>query len=239
MLDVINEAIARNPPPAAEAPLLERYRAVGICGAACRWQDLSPSLQVRWRESVPPLLARLKSALDASRRDTTRVKGWNPYRLPRSFANNFAMRAGSAANSGGIFGLEAAEATYFMGVADAAGETLGQGRRYRLRLPSGGLPADAFWSVTLYEFLAEGQYMLPNPIDRYSIGDRTPGLVRNADGSLDIWIQPEPPVDPAQRANWLPSPPENKFYMNARIYQPPAEVLDPKWAMPAVERLQP
>jgi len=239
MVDVINEAIARNPPPGQEAMLLERYRAVGICGAACRWSDLSPALQARWRALVPPLRARLKSALDAGRRDVERVNGWRPFRLPRNFGGNYPLRAGSAANSGGIFGLEAAEATYFMALTDAADEALSQGRRYRLHLPGGGLPADAFWSLSLYEFQAGGQYMLANPAGRYTIGDRTPGLVRNADGSLDIWIQPEAPGDPAQYANWLPSPAQNTFYMNARIYQPRPEVLDPKWVMPPVERRNP
>ena len=35
-------------------------------------------------------------------------------------------------------------------------------------------PVDAFWSLTMYNvprFL-----LVANPIDRYSIGDRTPGL---------------------------------------------------------------
>jgi hypothetical protein len=32
-------------------------------------------------------------------------------------------------------------------------------------------------------------YLVANPIGRYSIGDRTPGLRRDADGSLTIVIQ--------------------------------------------------
>lgn len=239
MFDVINEAIARNPPAGVDAAALEAHRAVGICGAACRWADMSPAVQARWRSLVPTMIARLKTALDASRRDRPRVNGWLPFRLPRSFGTNYAMRAGSAANSGGIFGLEGTEATYFMALTDAQDETLGQGRRYRLHLPAGGLPADAFWSVTLYEFQAGGQYMTPNAINRYAISDRTQGLVRNADGSLDIWIQPHAPVDPRERANWLPSPADNKFYLNARIYQPRAEVLDPNWQMPPLQRQLP
>ncbi|MBK6675780.1 MAG: DUF1254 domain-containing protein [Rhodocyclaceae bacterium] len=237
MLDVINEALARNPPPAREAPLLDRYRAVGLC-AGCRWQDLSRDLQDAWRRIAPAVRTRLKSALEASRRDRPRVNGWLPFRLPHSFGDNYALRAGSAANSGGIFGLEAAEATYFMGLTDAADEPLGDGRGYRLHLPAGGLPADAFWSVSLYEFEpgAPGQYMLPNAIDRYLIADRTPGLIRNADGSLDIWLQPQMPTLAEQRANWLPTPATNRFYLNARIYQPRPEVLDPTWAMPAIQR---
>jgi hypothetical protein len=39
----------------------------------------------------------------------------------------------------------------------------GRGRRYRLQLPAGSLPADAFWSVTLYELHPEGHYLLPQP----------------------------------------------------------------------------
>ncbi|HOM14889.1 MAG TPA: DUF1254 domain-containing protein [Rubrivivax sp.] len=239
VLDIINEAIARDPPPASEAPLLERYREVGVCGKGCRFADLSPELQQRWRALVPAMVARFKTSLDANLTHVKKVDGWLPFRLPRDFGSNYAMRAGSAANSGGIFGVEAAEATYFMAVADNHDEPLGQGRRYRLHLPSGGLPADAFWSLTLYEFVEGGQYMVANPIGRYSVGDRTPGLVRNPDGSLDIWIQPDAPVDAAQRANWLPSPKVHNFYMNARIYQPRPEVLDPNWKMPAVQRLQP
>lgn len=239
VIDIINEAIARNPPPASEAPLLERYREVGICGKDCRFADLPAEIQQRWRALVPAMVARFKTTLDANLTHLKKVDGWLPFRLPRDFGSNYAMRAGSAANSGGIFGVEAAEATYFMAVADNHDEPLGQGRRYRLQLPAGGLPADAFWSLTLYEFVEGGQYMVANPIGRYSIGDRTPGLVRNADGSLDIWIQPDAPGDAAQRANWLPSPKANRFYMNARIYQPRPEVLDPNWKMPAVQRLQP
>lgn len=237
MIDIINEALTRNPPPAHEAPLLQRHQAVGICGAACRFEQLSPALQERWRQLVPPMVARLKSVLDVTRADVAKVNGWIPFRLPRNFADDYRKRAGSAANSGGIFGLEAAEATYFFAVADEQAQALGQGRRYRLHLPQGRLPADAFWSITLYEFQAQGQYLLDTPTQRHAIGDRTPGLVRNADGSLDVWIQPDPPADPQQRANWLPSPRQNTFYMNARLYQPQAEVLSPDWAMPPVQRL--
>ena len=58
----------------------------------------------------------------------------------------------------------------------------------------------AFWSISMYDI--EGN-MVTNEIDRYSIGDRTAGLVRHADASLTIAIQPERPTD--ETVNWLPT----------------------------------
>lgn len=230
---VVNEALARNPPPVQEAAMIDRFRKVGICGKDCSWSQLPPELQSRWRALMPAIITKLKSALNADRRDVDRTNGWRAFRLPFNFGNNYRMRAGSAANSGGVFGVEAAEATYFSASVDASGAPLAEGKRYKLHLPHGGLPADAFWSVSLYEFQADGQYLLANPIQRYAIGAHTKGLQRNSDGSLDIFIQPTEPGS-GMRANWLPSPASNRFYLMARIYQPRPEVLDPAWVLPPV-----
>jgi hypothetical protein len=237
-VDVANEALARNPPPAREAALLARYREVGICGAGCGWDRLAPLVQARWQALAPEIEKELKSALDAERRGANRRNGWLAFRLPSSFGSNYRMRAGSAAMSGGILGVEAAEAVYFFASVDGDAQPLGGGARYRLHLPQGGLPADAFWSITMYEFVPGGQYLVDNAIHRYSIGDRTKGLRRNADGSLDIWIQPSDP-GPAQRSNWLPSPSANRFVLNARLYQPWPVALDPSWIPQPIEKLGP
>jgi hypothetical protein len=237
-VDVVNEALQRDPPPPAETPLLERFRKVGVCGADCSWEKLTPDVQARWRVLMPGFVAQLKSALNADKRTIPRRNGWMSFRLPHSFGDDYRIRASSAAMSGGVLGVEAAEATYFAANVDAAGKPLGKGQHYRLHLPQGGLPANGFWSISLYEFVPGGQYLVRNPIQRYSIGDRTRGLQRNSDGSLDIWIQPTDP-GPDNRANWLPSPPENNFYLMARVYQPKPEVLDPSWILEPVEDVAP
>ena len=41
----------------------------------------------------------------------------------------------------------------------------------------------AFWSLTMY---GDDLYLVDNPIGRYAIGDRTPGLRRGRDGSLTL-----------------------------------------------------
>ncbi|MFY8140670.1 MAG: DUF1214 domain-containing protein, partial [Caulobacter sp.] len=59
---------------------------------------------------------------------------------------------------------------------------------WRLTLPA-NLPLDAFWSLSMYEVMPDGQqFFTDNPLNRCTIGDRTRGPKRNADGSLDVWI---------------------------------------------------
>ena len=95
-------------------------------------------------------------------------------------------------------------------------------------------PVDAFWSITMYDL--PDFYLVANAIDRYSIGDRTPGLQRAADGSLTIVIQADEPDDPEARANWLPAPP-GRFRPLLRAYQPGAAILDGSYVIPAIERV--
>ena len=45
-------------------------------------------------------------------------------------------------------------------------------------------------------YSAENQLFVPNKIDRYSFGDRTPGTVYGEDGSIEIFLQAEEPTDP-------------------------------------------
>src|SRR5690606_17636265 len=95
-----------------------------------------------------------------------------------------------------------------------------------LRFPPGGEPpVAAFWSLTLY---GPDLFFVPNALDRFSIGDRTPGLVRDPDGGLTIAIGNEPPLDGCGRAatsNWLPAPPGPAF-VALRCYEGAASVVD-------------
>lgn len=86
-----------------------------------------------------------------------------------------------------------------------------------------------FWSATLYG-LPE-RLLVDNPIDRYSIGDRTPGLVHDEDGGLTLYVQHTRPNGPQQAANWLPAP-DGPFSVIIRMYGPEASVLDGTWQLP-------
>lgn len=94
-------------------------------------------------------------------------------------------------------------------------------------------PVGAFWSVTMYDTL--DFHLVDNPINRYSIGDRTPGLTRGTDGSLTIVMQDERPDDPDKRANWLPTP-RGPFRPILRMYEPARAVFDGGYQVPLIRR---
>ena len=72
-----------------------------------------------------------------------------------------------------------------------------------------------------------GRSLVANPINRYSIGDRTRGLKYGADGSLDLYVQHvSPGKDKA--SNWLPAP-TGAYTLIMRIYGPEAPVFDGTW----------
>jgi hypothetical protein len=74
--------------------------------------------------------------------------------------------------------------------------------------------------------------LVDNPIDRYAINSASPDVVRNADGSLDLYLQHEAPA--GHESNWLPAP-EGGFYAILRVYRPQPSALDGSWTPPALE----
>lgn len=132
----------------------------------------------------------------------------------------------------GLWGNHAYEAVYEQVFVDDNGEQLTGSRQYELtftQLP----PVDGFWSLTMYSM--PEYYLVENPIERYSIGDRTEGIVYNDDGSLTLRIQRERP-DGDDAANWLPTP-EGDFRPMLRLYEPTAAILEGTYQLPAVRRV--
>lgn len=153
------------------------------------------------------------------------------------YGQNYTLRAGVALS--GLGSLPNAEAMYIYPVGDSGRDFTGPGP-HRLHFPTGCLPpVEAFWSITMYEATADGQYFFTsNAMDRYAIGDRTPGLEANADGSLDIWIAREDP-GPERRSNWLPAPASGPFSMTFRAYVPRPDLLDRRYTLPAITPAEP
>ena len=76
--------------------------------------------------------------------------------------------------------------------------------------------------------------LVENPINRYSIGDRTPNVKYDADGGLTIYIGPKS-TRGEKESNWLPSPTSGLFTLTFRTYGPQKDILEQKWFPPGLE----
>lgn len=143
----------------------------------------------------------------------------------------YVLRA--AAALGGLWGNHGYEAAYAASYVDQDGEQLTGEHQYTLRLAPTP-PAGAFWSLTMYSM--PKYFLVPNEIERYSLGDRTPGIQYDDDGGLTITMSAVPPSDPTARANWLPTPP-GPFRPLLRMYEPSSDIIDGTYAIPAIQRV--
>jgi hypothetical protein len=170
-------------------------------------------------------------------------KGVNGWRISSAFGDrafyhgDWLLRA--AAARAGIYANDAAEAMYPMTKSLANGEVLdGSKHNYTLTFKAGQYPpVNAFWSITMYD--GKTQLLIKNPINRYLINSpMLPGLKKNKDGSLTIYIQKKSPGKDKQ-ANWLPAP-DGPIYLVMRLYWPkttPPSILPPgegTWQPPAI-----
>ena len=221
------QAMVDNPPAPADAPMVMKLQRIGIApGRPPQWSPLE-----RWGVSLGRWIADGKVAQELQKpRDA--VRGWStPPAILGRYGTHYNIRAVVA-----MVGLGAnlpADATYPFTRVDALGDALDGSRRYRLHFPVGELPpVQAFWSVTAY---GADDYLLDTPLKRHALGDRDP-LVFNPDGSLDLWIQADPPPA-AKQPNWLPVRAGAPFILNARLYWPKPEALNGRWNMPAIEHI--
>lgn len=198
---------------------------------------LDPETGFDWEALSPAAQAGLtRAAEDANRIIAERmprvvpiVNNWQVVRLDRRMSGEPMVAAAGAML--GLLWNPAEISTYDVAFVDGDGAPLDGRKRYVLRFETPP-PVNAFWSLTMYS--AANQLFVPNAIDRYSIGDRTPGIVYGADGSIEIFLQAEEPTDPTERANWLPAP-EGPFYLLTRHYSPKAAILTGDWLPSPVE----
>jgi hypothetical protein len=234
-LAVVNELLGRNSPPADERVPLDAWAGVGLqAGVVDAWERLGEQQRAAWTSRIGPLHAKLRQASASGRRE---MQGWFASAADMgNFGRNFALRASVAL--GGLGALPQQEAMYFVRFHDDDKQPLDGRHRYALRVPPEGIPSDSFWSFSMYEPTAEGQrFFVENAIRRYSIGNRTRGIVLNDDGSLDIALQHQMPESDRLRANWLPAP-RGGFQIALRTYMPRLALREGRAAMPTIVRQQ-
>nr|WP_246779626.1 DUF1254 domain-containing protein [Rhizobium sp. BK313] len=160
------------------------------------------------------------------------ANGWSMQTNTVGVYGNFYLKRAIVAQLG--LGANLPEdAIYPLNLADDTGKPLDGANKYTLHFEKGEAPpANAFWSVTLYD--AEG-FQVANPLNRFNLSSWMP-LKSNADGSLDLYFQNESPAADKE-ANWLPAP-RGAFNLLMRLYAPRSEALIGKWNPPPVTRVE-
>lgn len=222
--------MARNPPAAADAPMLEEMARIGIHPGRVDESLLSSLSDEELDAAKAEALKEMKSAMFSIGR---KVNGWNiSLQNMGSYGTHYLTRVTVA-----LFGLGAnlpEDAVYPSNPGvDADGQPLESASSYQIHFaPDQIPPVHAFWSLTMYD---EKGFLVENPISRYALGDRDP-LTFNQDGSLDLWIQRGSP-GPAKESNWLPCPVSGGFAPTLRLYWPKDAVLSGAWQPPGIQRL--
>jgi hypothetical protein len=225
------ELLKVNPPHITDQPIVAQLRKIGIePGKSFDIAKVDPAIRnalagapeeaqklMAWKL---PTLARV-------------VNGWSMNTDTMGVYGNYYLKRAIVAQAG--LGANLPEdAIYPINLADEAGKPLDGASKYTLHFDKGNMPpANAFWSVTLYD--AEG-FQVANSLNRFAVSSWMP-FKYNFDGSLDLYFQNENPGKDKE-ANWLPAP-KGPFNLTMRVYAPRSEALTGRWNPPPVARMQP
>jgi hypothetical protein len=223
------ELMKANPPHITDQPIVARMKRIGI--------EVGKSFDV---SKVSPTV---KSALDAAPADGLRLmkeklptlalaeNGWQMNTTTMGVYGTYYLKRAIVA----MVGLGAnlpEDAVYPLAISDSEGKALDGAGKYVLHFDKDQLPpANAFWSVTMYD---KDGFQVANPLNRFALGDRD-ALKYNADGSLDLYIQRDNPGADKEQ-NWLPAA-SGPLGITMRLYAPKPQVLEGRWVPPAIRRL--
>ena len=118
---------------------------------------------------------------------------------------------------------------YLESSKDSSGEWLDGSKSYKLTVPKDA-PVAQFWSFTVYDNETRCFVDTGVPPDRSSRDN----IVRNADGSVDLFFGPIPPAGKPE-SNWIKTLPGKGWFTYFRLYGPTQPYFDRSWVLPDIE----
>jgi hypothetical protein len=121
---------------------------------------------------------------------------------------------------------------YPVAIRDADGDLLSGSQNYKLHMPA-GIPAKAYWAVTLYNVtdgtMPETKQLIPsrNSFDKVDTGK---------DGSIDLYFGPKKP-DGVNDKNWIQTIDGRAFMAVIRLYGADIAFFDQTWKPDDVVKL--
>jgi hypothetical protein len=122
---------------------------------------------------------------------------------------------------------------YIAAYKDRDGNWLSGGNTYKLHVPPDP-PVKQFWSVTVYD--EDTRQMVVNEQGRPDLSSRKEDLVKNSDGSVDVYFGPKAPE--GKEANWVQTVPGKGWFTYLRLYAPTEAFFDKSWALPDFEKIE-
>lgn len=231
MLSRFAELLKEIPPHANDNPIRLRMRALGLQpGESFDTSSLDEKTTALINQGAKEAFADMRSVIAGAELGIVK-DGWN-WTLQPIGTYGTAYRYRAVVAWAGLGANLVEDAFYPNGFADSQGRPTTGEHRYTIRFDEGEIPpANAFWSLTMYDM--DG-FQIENPIDRFSVSSHN-DLHYGDDGSVEIIVQHEMPEN-HQEVNWLPAP-EGQFQVMLRVFSPKPEVLRSEWTPPAIERM--
>jgi hypothetical protein len=236
--DYLDFALQFAPPGPEEKDIRAKLDRIGVgAGKTFDFNDLTQEHKAAVGQGMKEGDAKADHYLVAGLKN---INGWKIGSVfgDAAFYNGDWLKRAAAAK-GGIYGNDAAEATYPFTKALPNGEALdGSKHNYTLTFAKDQFPpVNAFWSVTMYD--GTTQLLIENPINRYLINSpMLSNMQKNTDGSQTFYIQKDSPGKDRE-SNWLPAP-NGPIYLVMRLYWPkdsPPSILpagEGTWQPPAI-----
>jgi hypothetical protein len=232
--NTMNKCMTENPPEARHAAFLKQFATIGV-GPEQDVDTLDEATKRGLARAAIEGKRILAKSVDNPKYKT--INGWKyppPHMGRAGTVDDFLTRGGNQC-MWGIISQDPIEATYLSTGSDQEGQKLNGANRYSMHFAPGGLPeVKSFWSLTLYD---QTNNFVDNPLNRYSLGDRSAQMKKDADGGLTIYIQAESP-GADKEGNWLPAPKDQPFSLTLRAYIPGKAILDQTWPPPPVQKVK-
>jgi hypothetical protein len=224
------ELMKLHPPHITDEPIVAQLKRIGI----------EPGKSFDLSKQSPEV----RKAIESAPAEAQKLMTWKIPTLAR-VVNNWSMNTDTMGVYGNYYlkraivtqvGLGAnlpEDAIYPLNLADASGKPLDGANRYTIHFEKGATPpADAFWSITLYD--SDG-FQAGNVLNRFAVSSWMP-FKYNSDGSLDLFFQNDSPGKDDE-ANWLPAP-KGAFNLTMRLYAPKSDALTGKWNPPPIVKTE-
>jgi hypothetical protein len=121
---------------------------------------------------------------------------------------------------------------YLGSFRDKEGHAFDGAKSYHLHVPPNP-PAKQFWSVTIYDM--DTRSIILNK-ERIAIRGSRDDLVKNADGSVDLYFAATAPK--GFEKNWIQTVPGQAWFAAFRFYAPLEPYFDRSWPLPDIEEVK-